>query len=365
MILGDATGVSYLLGFGLAFGITAALTPVVRRYALRKGIVDRPDSTDGSGRKIHRREVAYLGGVAIFAGFVSTVLALMPMSRQLSALLLGCTILVVVGVIDDIRGVSPWVKLVFQFVAAGVALAGGIGITTITNPFGGVIDLTWGRFAVDLLGFEFHITPIANALSLLWMVGLANTINFLDGLDGLSSGVCGIAAVVLFALAIDPDVNQPAVALLAIILGGAALGFLPHHFFPAKIFMGDSGAYFLGLCLAMLAIYSGGKLATAALVLGFPIVDALWAVTRRLAKRTSPFRADKKHFHHLLLDAGMTQRQAVLTLYAVAVIFGAVALNAGSFAKLVAMIVLMFGMAVAIGGLIWLKWVRARKILPK
>jgi UDP-GlcNAc:undecaprenyl-phosphate GlcNAc-1-phosphate transferase len=286
----------------------------------------------------------------------------MPRGRQLSALVLGCSVLVVVGVIDDIRGLSPWVKLGWQFVAAAIALAGGIGITALTNPFGGTIDLTAGRFAVNLLGWQFHIAPIANILSLVWMVGLANTINFLDGLDGLACGVSGIAAFIVFLLSVGPRVDQPAVALLAIILAGAAFGFLPFNFYPARIFMGDSGAYFLGLVLAMLAIYSGAKLATAALVLGFPIVDALWAATRRLAKRTSPFRADRRHFHHLLLDAGMSQRQAVLTLYAVALAFGLTALMIGSFAKLIALVVLVALMAAAIAALVWFNWLRARKV---
>jgi UDP-GlcNAc:undecaprenyl-phosphate GlcNAc-1-phosphate transferase len=367
MILGGETsGVSYLLGFGLAFAVTAAATPLVRRYALKRGIVDRPDTTvAGGGRKIHMQPVAYLGGVAIFAGFLVAVVALMPASRQLAALIAGCLILVAVGVVDDIRGLSPWVKLGFQFLAAGVALAGGIGITAITNPFGGVIDLTVGRFPVELGPWHFHIAPLANGLSLLWMVGLANTINFLDGLDGLASGVSGIAAVVMFALAVGPHVHQPTVALLAIILAGAAFGFLPYHFYPARIFMGDSGAYFLGLCLAMLAVFSGAKLATAVLVLGVPIVDSLWAVTRRLAKRTSPFRADKKHFHHLLLDAGMSQRQAVLTVYAVAAAFGTVALMVGSFAKLMALVALTTFMAAAIALLILIGWFKRRRLLPK
>jgi UDP-GlcNAc:undecaprenyl-phosphate GlcNAc-1-phosphate transferase len=316
-------------------------------------------------RKIHNREIAYLGGVAIFGGFVATALLLLPLSRQLTGLLLGCLILVLVGVVDDMRDLSPWVKLIGQVVAAVVALAGGIGITEITNPLGGVIDLTWGRTSFHLAGAELHITPIANLLSILWMVGLANTVNFLDGLDGLACGVSGIAALVMFGLAVMPQVNQPAVALLAIILAGAAFGFLPYNFYPARIFMGDSGAYFLGLTLAMLSIYSGAKLATAALVLGFPIVDALWAATRRLAKRTSPFRADRQHFHHLLLDAGMSQRQAVITLYAVAAVFGMVALTVGSFAKMVAFLILMFLMAVSIGALVFVNWVRARKIYPK
>lgn len=345
----------------MAFALSAGLTPWVRRYALAHKIVDAPSSA----RKIHQREIAYLGGVAIFVAFVLSVALLLPMTRQLGALLLGCAILVTVGVIDDIRDLSPWVKLAGQFLAAGVALAGGIGITAVTNPFGGVIDLNWGRMSFELLGAQFHISPLANLLSLLWMVGLANTINFLDGLDGLACGISGIAALVMFGLAVMPHVAQPAVALLAIILAGAAFGFLPYNFYPARIFMGDSGAYFLGLTLAMLSIYSGAKLATAALVLGFPIVDALWAATRRLAKRTSPFRADRQHFHHLLLDAGMSQPQAVLTLYAVAVVFGLVALTVGSFAKLIAFMVLMFMMAVSIAALVYMNWVRAKKIFPK
>lgn len=349
------------IGFLAAFAISAAATPLVRRVALRYGIVDQPDEA----RKIHARPVAYLGGVAIFLAFAVVALVLLAPSRQLLALLLGCSVLVLVGVVDDVRRLSPWTKLACQILAAMIALAGGIGITSVTNPMGGTIDLSVGRFAVDLWGLHFHVMPLANTISLLWMVGLANTINFLDGLDGLACGVSGIAAVVMFLLSVGHRVHQPAVALLAIILAGAAFGFLPYNFYPARIFMGDSGALFLGLVLAMLAIYSGAKLATAGLVLGFPIVDALWAATRRLAKRTSPFRADRQHFHHLLLDAGMTQPQAVLTLYAVAIVFGAVALVAGSFAKLIAFMVLVFLMAVAIAALLLRSWFKTRKLLPK
>jgi len=272
---------------------------------------------------------------------------MLPMTRQLASLLLGCLILVTVGVIDDIRDLSPAVKLAGQFVAAGVALAGGIGLTSVGNPFGGAIDLTVGKFAVDIFGLHFHIAPLANGLSLLWMVGLANTVNFLDGMDGLACGVSGIAAVVMFAVAAGPHVHQPAVALLAIILAGAAFGFLPQNFYPARIFMGDSGAYFLGLTLAMISIYSGAKLATAALVLGFPILDAIWAVVRRLMRGVSPLKADRQHFHHLLLDAGLGQRQAVLVIYGVVAAFGVVALAAGSFAKLIALVVLVCVMIVA------------------
>lgn len=325
----------YLLAFVLSFGMTVALTPLIRKFAIKHKILAQPGE-----RKVHIKPIPYLGGLAMFISFVSVTVAFLPFGRQLGALIVACTILAVVGVIDDIKGLSSWNRLGWQTLAACVALAGGIGITTITNPLGGAIDLSYGRFPVELLGWEFHITPIANLFSIIWMVGMVNVINFLDGLDGLASGVSGIAALVIFALALTPDVNQPLVALLAIILAGSALGFLPFNFYPAKIFMGDSGSYFLGLMLAMLAIYSGGKLATILLVLGFTIIDALWAVVRRLRRRVHPFSADREHLHHLLLQAGLSQRGAVLALYLLAAMFGVIALLSASFHKLVALIIL-------------------------
>lgn len=324
----------YFLAFALAVAVSATLTPKVRRYAVKHGYMDKPDGI----RKIHSSPVARLGGVAIAVSFVATVLLFLPMSRQLAGLLGGIAVLVAVGVVDDMRGLGPWVKLGWQFVAAAVALAGGIGIIGFASPFGGFVHLDWGRTLVELGPFSFHITPLANALSLLWMVGVINVVNFLDGLDGLAGGVSGIAAFTLFLLSISDKVNQPAAALLAIVLVGAIVGFLPFNFYPARIFMGDSGSYFLGITLAMLAIYSGAKLATAALVLGFTIIDGLWTVARRLYKRKSPFTADRLHLHHLFLDAGFSQRQTVLILYFVAASFGIIALNSGSFAKLVALV---------------------------
>lgn len=352
---------TYLIAFACAWILTLALTPLVRRYALNNGIVAQP-----AGVKKHAldsRVIPYLGGLAIFGSFLITTLLFMPFGRQIAALLLACTLLAVVGAIDDVRHLSAWTRLSWQFIAACIALAGGIGIITITNPFGGAIDLTWGRFMVDLGFWQFHITPIANFLSILWMMGMVNVINFLDGLDGLASGVSGIAALVIFALSISPAVDQPLVALLAIILAGSALGFLPFNFYPARIFMGDSGAYFLGLMLAMLSIYSGGKLATAMLVLGFTIIDALWAAMRRMKRGVHPFTADREHLHHLLLSAGLSQKRAVLLLYLLAAIFGMVALSLQSFEKMVALIVLFVAVGVLIAALIRISNLKAARAI--
>lgn len=351
----------YLIAFACALLLTASLTPLVRKYALEKGIVAQP-----SGQKSHaldNRIIPYLGGLAIFGSFLITAVLFMPFGRQLAALLAACTLLAIVGAIDDVKRLSAWTRLGWQFVAACIALAGGIGITAITNPFGGMIDLTWGRFMVDIGVWQFHITPVANLLSILWMMGMVNVINFLDGLDGLASGVSGIAALVIFALSISSTVDQPLVALLAIILAGSALGFLPFNFYPARIFMGDSGAYFLGLTLAMLAIYSGGKLATAMLVLGFTIIDALWAAMRRIRRGVHPFTADREHLHHLLLRAGLSQRRAVLLLYLMAATFGMVALSLHSFEKMVAMIVLFVAVGVLIAALIRISNTKAARAI--
>jgi UDP-GlcNAc:undecaprenyl-phosphate GlcNAc-1-phosphate transferase len=344
----------FILAGASAFAISALLVPGVRKLAVTIGAVDHP----GEARRIHTKATPRLGGLAIYIAFLVVVLAMVPWSRQLAGVLAGCTILVIVGAIDDVRSLSPWVKLFWQILAACVALAGGIGIATLTNPFGGTVDLSLGRTAIDLFGFSFHITPIANAISLIWMVGLINTVNFLDGLDGLATGVSGIAAFIMFLLAVGPNVNQPIVALLAIALAGAAFGFLPYNFFPARIFLGDSGSQLLGLMLAMLAIYSGAKLATAALVLGFTIIDGLWTVLRRIRRGVSPFKADRGHFHHLLLDAGLSQTRAVIIMYLIALTFGLVALTIGSYAKLVALIILLLFMA---GSIAFLALVSARK----
>ncbi len=348
---------TYLVAFLLAAALSGLITPFVRRYAIRKNIMARP-----SARKIHTSPVPYLGGAAIFVGFVIPALIMLPLHRRFVALILGIAILVVLGIADDIRPIRPLYKLVWQVVAALVVLAGGIGIVQINNPFGGVINLSEWRYAVDWNGFHFHIAPLANFLSILWMVGLVNAMNFLDGLDGLACGVSAIAGLTMFLLSIGPKVNQPQVALLAIIMTGAAIGFLPFNFYPAKIFMGDGGAYFLGLTLALLSIYSGGKLATAALVLGFTIYDAVWAVVRRLYHKTSPFKPDKGHLHHLLLEAGFSQRRAVMTLYALALLFGMVAVYSGSFVKLVSLVVLFIILTTATAFLTTLSWRKSKKL---
>ncbi len=322
---------SYAWAFGLAFVISLSLVPAVRKLAFRIGAVDQPVP---NSRKIHTRVMPRAGGLVLYTSFVVTSLLFASHTSVAFWGLLGAaTIVMLVGLADDLHSLSPWLKLAVQVIAALTAMAAGIKITALTSFSGG----TWNFYQTGSVALSI----LAASLSLLWLVGVTNTLNFLDGLDGLATGVAGIAATIMFILSIGPRVDQPQTALLAIILAGSCFGFLWHNFHPARIFNGDSGAYFLGMTLACLAIISGAKLATALLVLGLPVLDAAWAVMRRTLSGRSPFSADREHLHFLLIDSGLSQRKAVLIIYAFSIAFGIVALISGTFLKLIALITLV------------------------
>ncbi len=341
----------YLIGGLAAFLIAVLLVPIIKKAAIRLGAVDNPEEAE---RKIHKKIMARGGGIAIYLSFVIVSFAILGgYSKQFIGLVVAGTMVMIVGLIDDIKRLSPWIKLAVQVVAALVAAVGfGITIETITNPIGNTLVFTQATNAINLFGLHLSFNWIAVGLAVVWLVGMTNTINFLDGIDGLSGGVSAIAAGIIFLLSISQKVNQPETALLSIVLVGGCIGFLVYNFYPAKIFNGDSGAYFLGMTLGILAIFSGAKLATAALVLGLPILDAVWAVLRRLIHRKSPFTADRGHLHYLFLDAGFSQRQAVLSIYLLCMIFGLIGILGtttqkiiGIGALLVVMISLLTGLA--------------------
>lgn len=320
---------NFLLAFSLAFAITIVSVPLVRRLAARIGAVDMPNA-----RKIHKKPLPRIGGIAIFVGFVVPFVLLLPLDRAMFGLLSGLVLVFVIGLIDDIKGLGPITKLGGQVVAAGLVLSGGIGIVAVTDPFNGLIHLDNLRIPMEVAGFEFNILPLANAVSILWIVGIINTVNFLDGMDGLAAGVVAITAVVIAiitGLALAPVVNGIAVALIATILVGACCGFLVYNWHPSSIIMGDSGAYTLGLILAVIAIYGGSKIGVGILVLGVAIIDSAWAITRRLYRRRSIFSPDRGHIHHALLDTGLTQLQVVTHLYIVAIAVGLAVIFAGAY----------------------------------
>ncbi len=293
------------VAFLSALAVAYACTPVVQRLALRWGAVDQPHA-----RKVHTKPTPTLGGLAIFAGFlVGALIGNEGLwgALDLTPVLIGCGLMVAVGVIDDTRNLPAIAKLGGQLVAAGTVWSLGIQIDGFTNPFDGKwLQLAWWQSAT---------------VTVLWIVSVTNTINLIDGLDGLAAGVSALSAAALGLIAMNIKSGAP-VAALAAATCGAALGFLRHNFNPAKIFMGDTGSQLLGMLLAIISIRGPLKAATfvsilvAVLVLGVPVLDTAFAIGRRVLNRQPIHQADRGHLHHRLVDRGLSQRQAVVVIYA-------------------------------------------------
>ena len=330
----------YFVALLATFGLTVILVPWIKKLAFKVGAVDRPQE---NSRKIHKKVMARGGGIAIYLAFLATTLVLVPSHNlQYWGLIVAATIVLIVGFADDIYNLNPWVKLLVQVFAAVVAFSFfGIRIEVLSNPAGQSLVFTDPNLSLVLNGYLVSINDSALLVTTIWLVGMTNTMNFVDGIDGLSGGIAAIAATVMFFLAISPTINQPQTAIISISLVGGCLGYLIYNFHPAKIFNGDSGAYFLGMTLGIIAIFSGAKLATAALVLGVPIIDAVWSAVRRVISGRSPFSADRGHLHFLLLDVGFTQRQTALLIYGLCIIFGFIALVASPEQKIVAIFALV------------------------
>jgi UDP-GlcNAc:undecaprenyl-phosphate GlcNAc-1-phosphate transferase len=288
-----------IFGFLLALAIVLALTPAIGSLARRAGIVDEP-----GGRRLNELPIPRLGGIALFFAIFVPAFVFLDLSKPQRAILIGAGIATVVGAIDDIRSLAWWQKLSGQALAAGVTAGLGVYVDHFTFP---------------LIGVGVLPKWLGIALTILWIVAIMNMVNFLDGLDGLAAGVCAISAVTFCLIALSLDRAQP--AILSAIVFGAALGFLRHNFYPARIFMGDSGALLLGFVLAAISIE--GLLKTAAavalafplLVLAIPIIDTSFVVAKRIKHGKPIYSADRFHLHHRFLDRGFTQRQAVLTMY--------------------------------------------------
>lgn len=288
--------------------VSYTTTPPVRLLAFRIGAIDIP--TDA--RRMHKKPIPRIGGLAIFAGFLVATLVFCEPSSQLFAIWIGGGILVILGILDDIFRLPALIKLVVQLCVAGIAVSFGILIEHITL-FGAHIE--FGYFAIPI--------------TILWIVGLSNAINLIDGLDGLSCGVSAITSISIFiVMLITGDYTA---ALITAILTGSCLGFLPYNKNPAKIFMGDTGALFLGYTLSIISIQGLFKLHTMLSFLvplsifALPIFDTLVAIIRRVLHGQSPFHPDRGHFHHKLVDMGFTHKEAVKILYAISGIMGLVA----------------------------------------
>ena len=329
-----------ILGTTLAALVAAAIlslitTPVVRSLAFRVGAVDVPKAS----RRMHSRPIPRMGGLAIFLGFLLSTLVFLPLNEELRGMLLGSVIIVILGIFDDIYALPAKPKFLVQILAALVAATSGNCVEFLSNPNIFSSEPYWelGWFSIPF--------------SVLWIVGITNAVNLIDGLDGLACGVSTISASTLLVIALI--VAEPEVAILTAALTGACLGFLPYNLNPAKIFMGDTGSTFLGFILATVSIQGLFKFhmiisfAVPFLMLGLPIFDTCFAILRRVAKGQSPMSPDRGHIHHRLIDMGFTQKQAVAVLYVISAILGlsAVVLTTNGIVK-----AMLFLMALCVAG---------------
>ena len=285
-------------------------TPVIRSLAFRVGAVDVPKDS----RRMHDHPIPRMGGLAIFFGFMLSVLIFLPLTPQLKGMLMGGVVIVILGIFDDIFALPALPKLLVQIGAALIAALSGNVIQALSNPNIFSSNPFW------VLGWlEIPIT-------VLWIVGITNAVNLIDGLDGLACGVSTISSMTLLVIALV--VAEPDVAVLTAALAGGCIGFLPYNLNPAKIFMGDTGSTFLGFILAVVSIqglfkfYTIISFAVPFLMLGLPIFDTCFAILRRLAKGQSPMTPDRGHIHHRLIDMGFSQKQAVAMLYVISAILG-------------------------------------------
>ena len=306
------------IAIAVAFGISFASTPLVNMFAKVVGAVDIPKDE----RRMHTKPVTRLGGLAIFLGFLLCVLLFADINRQLQGILLGSVVIVIIGVLDDIMNLRWWIKFIFQFLAAFIPVWHGVVIDVISNPniFSGSPYLSLGMWSIPV--------------TVIWIVAITNSVNFIDGLDGLAVGVSGIASFCLLVIALMySEIN---VALVLAALTGACLGFMPYNRNPAKMFMGDTGATFLGYILACVSVlglfkfYAVISFAVPFLILGLPIFDTILAVFRRLLKGKSPMHPDRSHVHHRLIDMGFSQKQSVAILYTMSIILGLAAVMLAS-----------------------------------
>jgi UDP-GlcNAc:undecaprenyl-phosphate/decaprenyl-phosphate GlcNAc-1-phosphate transferase len=336
----------YVLPALVSFLLTLVLIFAALRLFPKFGLMDRPHKYG-----LSRKPIPYYGGLTIFIGFLISVLLFVNIDVAVASFLIGAVIIVTVSFLDDMFGLSPWLRLFVQIFAALLLVAGGIGISVISNPLGEPVLLDKWILTVDGI---YQISVMAALFTVVWVVAMINTMNFLDGLNGLPSGVAAIAALTLFLLSIRPGIHfdissQVPVAMMSIILFGCALAFWIFDFYPAKILMGDTGSMFLGYAIAVLAIFSGGKIATAFLVMGFPILDAMWVILRRIFKGQSPMKGDRKHLHHRLLEVGLGDRKALLLIYGLCAGFGGIAVFLEGIQKVYAigvLFILMFALGV-------------------
>lgn len=316
----------YLVPFLAAFVITFLQMPFTIKFAKKKGFLDVPKDN----RRVHKKPIPVGGGIAMVISVSILMLFFLPINKGLVLTIIASLIIAISGLYDDKKGLSPKLKFIFQILAAVILIIAGMKIEFVTNPF----DSNDALLILNMLSIP---------VTIFWVCGITNTINLIDGLDGLASGVSMICAISMFF--ITYNMGRYDVSLVCALVAGACLGFLPFNFNPAKIFMGDTGALYLGFMLSYISI--SGFLKQAAilmifvpvLILGVPVFDTAFAMVRRKLSGKSMVEADKGHLHHRLLKMGLNQRQTVVILYSISAIFGLLANLISKFHSSIALVI--------------------------
>ena len=321
----------YGIIFFLSLGISLLITTIIIKLSHRYRVFDIP-----TNHKIHKTPIPTFGGLSIYFSLVMAVIYILKENiiqyneRSLIVnLLIGATIIVLLGIYDDLKGASPWLKLSIQIFVALFAYFLGFRVDIVTNPLGG----------------EFSLGLLALPVTILWIIGIINAINLIDGLDGLASGIVCIAS--FFMLLPEVRESRILIATVLISLVGSTLGFLRFNFPPAKIFLGDTGSMVIGYLLACLSLIGTRKGTTAVallvpiVILGVPILDIFLSVKRRLINGSHLFMADQKHLHHRLLNIGLPPKKVILLLYGISIVFGVVSFILTIVSKQLVIIILM------------------------
>lgn len=335
--------VKILLSFVCAFLLAFLSTPFVKKLAKKIGAIDIPKDK----RRMHTDSVPLIGGLAIFLGFLVSTVLFAEIDIKIIAILSGALIMVMLGVFDDKYALGAKFKLMIQIIAAAIPVIAGVRIERIILPFlkSGGIEFGW----------------LAYPITILWIVALTNAVNLIDGLDGLAAGVSAIASFSMFLIALMQ--GNYLIAVMCAALVGACCGFLPYNFSPASIFMGDTGSTFLGFVMASLSVLGLFKIhaiisfAVPFIAFGIPIFDTSFAIFRRIKEHRPIMSPDRGHLHHRLVDMGFTHKQAVLIIYAICIVLGAVAVLSFK-SKLLAIVIAVFGV---IGAFVFRYWGRMKK----
>ncbi|MCS7091884.1 MAG: undecaprenyl/decaprenyl-phosphate alpha-N-acetylglucosaminyl 1-phosphate transferase [Patescibacteria group bacterium] len=315
-----------------ALTISLLSTPFVIFLSEKFGLIDDP-AKNKHPKVIHTYPVPRAGGLAIYLGVLFSSLLFLPLDKHLLAILLGATIITILGLLDDKYNINPYIRMVVLLVISVIPVVSGIGISYLTNPLGGTIDLSKYQISFNLFGNSHNIWIIEDVFAICWIFFLMNIINMgAKGVDGQLPGVSTIAAMFIAVLSFrySADITQWPVIVLASITAGAFLGFLPWNFYPQKIMPGYSGSTLAGYLLSVLSILSTTKVGTLFVLLSIPIIDTLYTITRRVISGKSPVWGDKGHLHHRLLESGLSKRMVAIFYWLGAFVLGlfAISLNA-------------------------------------